>query len=77
MVVFHNWLWESCIVYLTVLLFPELNKEHLEPVSDCIFLMQFVTSHLVIITPYRNCPGLRPPVKFVKLKSKTKRFTMA
>ena len=23
MVVFHNWLWESCLVYLTVLSFPE------------------------------------------------------
>ncbi len=34
MVVFHNWLWESCLVFLTVLSLPELNKEHLEPVSD-------------------------------------------
>lgn len=36
MVVFHNWSWESYLVYLTVLLFPELNKEHLEPVSICL-----------------------------------------
>lgn len=36
MVVFHNWLWESCLVYLTVLSFLELNKEHLEPVYDFI-----------------------------------------
>lgn len=33
-VVFHKWLWESCLVYLAVLSFPELNKEHLEPVSE-------------------------------------------
>lgn len=31
MVVFHTWFWERCLVYLTVLLLPGLNKEHLEP----------------------------------------------
>lgn len=41
MVVFHNWSWESYLVYLTVLLFPELNKEHLEPVSICLSICLF------------------------------------
>lgn len=36
MVVFHIWLRDSCLVYSTVLLFLELNKEHHEPVSDCV-----------------------------------------
>ena len=43
MVVFHNWLWETCLVYLTVLSYPELNKQHLEPVSDCFFVLFFST----------------------------------
>lgn len=31
-VVFHSWLWESCLVYLTVLSFPDINKENHKPV---------------------------------------------
>lgn len=34
MAVFHNWL-----VYLTVLSFPEINKDYLEPVSDIVLYL--------------------------------------
>ena len=55
-VVFHNWLWESCLEKLTVLSFPEINKEHLELDCVCYFAFcQVMTNMMWWLIPI---PGL-------------------